>query len=457
MKENILHIDKVLIANRGEVALRIIRTLKEMDIKSVAIYSAADKFCAHVQAADEALCIGPQNPKESYLNIEAIITAAKITKAQAIHPGYGFLAENVAFAKAVEDAGLIFIGPNSQTILELGQKAHAKLLAKKRGVPLIPGSKGIVDKKDSLKEAEKIGFPIMIKAALGGGGKGMRVAWTKRDFSYAFDTASAEAQNAFGNGQVYFEKLILNPRHIEVQVAADNYGNAIAFAERDCSMQRHHQKLIEESPSPFVNATLRKKLQSAALDLIKEANYKGLGTVEFLLDEDHNFYFMEVNTRLQVEHPITERVCGSLDLVKIQIEIAQGKKLSLTQEQAQNITCHAIEHRINAEDFENNYLPDPGDIKEISWPGGIGVRIDSHIYPNYSVPPFYDSLIAKLIISAPTRKDAIKRGLRALGEFKVKGIKTTIDLHKILLQNEDFINGNAKTGLIEKILDEHKK
>ena len=457
MKENILHIDKVLIANRGEVALRIIRTLREMDIKSVAVYSAADKFCAHVQAADEALCIGPQNPKESYLNIEAIITAAKITKAQAIHPGYGFLAENVAFAKAVEDAGLIFIGPNSQTILELGQKAHAKLLAKKSGVPLIPGSKGIVDKKDSLKEAEKIGFPIMIKAALGGGGKGMRVALTKRDFSYAFDTASAEAQNAFGNGQVYFEKLILNPRHIEVQVAADNYGNAVAFAERDCSMQRHHQKLIEESPSPFVNATLRKKLQSAALDLIKEANYKGLGTVEFLLDEERNFYFMEVNTRLQVEHPITERVCGSLDLVKIQIEIAQGKKLSITKEQAQNITCHAIEHRINAEDFENNWLPDPGDIKEISWPGGIGVRIDSHIYPNYSVPPFYDSLIAKLIISAPTRKEAIKRGLRALEEFKVKGIKTTIDLHKILLQNEDFINGNAKTGLIEKILDEHKK
>ena len=457
MKENILHIDKVLIANRGEVALRIIRTLREMDIKSVAVYSAADKFCAHVQAADEALCIGPQNPKESYLNIEAIITAAKITKAQAIHPGYGFLAENVAFAKAVEDAGLIFIGPNSQTILELGQKAHAKLLAKKSGVPLIPGSKGIVDKKDSLKEAEKIGFPIMIKAALGGGGKGMRVAWTKRDFSYAFDTASAEAQNAFGNGQVYFEKLILNPRHIEVQVAADNYGNAVAFAERDCSMQRHHQKLIEESPSPFVNATLRKKLQSAALDLIKEANYKGLGTVEFLLDEERNFYFMEVNTRLQVEHPITERVCGSLDLVKIQIEIAQGKKLSITKEQAQNITCHAIEHRINAEDFENNWLPDPGDIKEISWPGGIGVRIDSHIYPNYSVPPFYDSLIAKLIISAPTRKEAIKRGLRALEEFKVKGIKTTIDLHKILLQNEDFINGNARTGLIEKILDEHKK
>ncbi len=457
MTEEIKDIKKVLIANRGEVALRIIRTLREMDIKSVAIYSAADKFCAHVQAADEALCIGPQNPKESYLNIEAIITAAKITKADAIHPGYGFLAENVAFAKAVEDAGLIFIGPNSQTILELGQKAHAKLLAKKSGVPLIPGSKGIVAKKDALKEAQKIGFPIMIKAALGGGGKGMRVAWTKRDFSYAFDTASAEAQNAFGNGQVYFEKLILNPRHIEVQVAADNYGNAVAFAERDCSMQRHHQKLIEESPSPFVNATLRKKLQSAALNLIKEANYKGLGTVEFLLDEDHNFYFMEVNTRLQVEHPITERVCGSLDLVKIQIEIAQGKKLSVTKEQAQNITCHAIEHRINAEDFENNWLPDPGDIKDISWPGGIGVRIDSHIYTNYCVPPFYDSLIAKLIISAPTRKEAIKRGLRALEEFKVKGIKTTIDLHKILLQNEDFINGNARTGLIEKILDEHKK
>jgi acetyl-CoA carboxylase biotin carboxylase subunit len=457
MKENILNFDKVLIANRGEVALRIIRTLKEMDIKSVAVYSEADRFCAHVQAADEALCIGPQNPKESYLNIEAIITAAKISKAQAIHPGYGFLAENVAFAKAVEDAGLVFIGPNSQTILELGQKAHAKLLAKKSGVPLIPGSKGIVAKKDSLKEAQKIGFPIMIKAALGGGGKGMRVAWTKRDFSYAYDTASAEALNAFGNGQVYFEKLILNPRHIEVQVAADNYGNAIAFAERDCSMQRHHQKLIEESPSPFVNATLRKKLQSAALNLIKEAGYKGLGTVEFLLDEEHNFYFMEVNTRLQVEHPITERVCGSLDLVKIQIEIAQGKKLAITKEQAQNITCHAIEHRINAEDYQNNWLPDPGDIKDISWPGGIGVRVDSHIYTNYSVPPFYDSLIAKLIISAPTREEALKRSMRALEEFKVKGIKTTIDLHKLLLQNEDFIKGNAKTGLIEKILNEHEK
>lgn len=457
MKETILKIDKVLIANRGEIALRIIRTLREMDIKSVAIYSAADKFCAHVKAADEALCIGPQNPKESYLNIEAIITAAKISKADAIHPGYGFLAENVTFAKAVEEAGLIFIGPKAQTILELGQKAHAKLLAKKSGVPLIPGSKGIVSKKDSLKEAQKIGFPLMIKAALGGGGKGMRIAWTKRDFPFAFDTASAEAQNAFGNGQVYFEKLILNPRHIEVQVAVDNYGNAIAFVERDCSMQRHHQKIIEESPSPFVNAALRKKLQNAALNLIKEANYTGLGTVEFLLDEDHNFYFMEVNTRLQVEHPITEMVCGSLDLVKIQIEIAQGKKLSITKEQAQNITCHALEHRINAEDYQNNWLPDPGDIKDISWPGGIGVRIDSHIYNNYSVPPFYDSLIAKLIISAPTRKEALKRSARALEEFKVKGIKTTIDLHKILLQNQDFTNGNAKTGLIEKILNEHKK
>lgn len=457
MKENLLAINKILIANRGEVALRIIRTLKEMGIKSVAVYSAADKYSAHVKAADEALCIGPQNPKESYLNIDAIITAAKITKAQAIHPGYGFLAENVAFAKAVEENGLIFIGPKAQTILELGQKAHAKLLAKKSGVPLIPGSKGIVSKKDSLKEAEKIGFPIMIKAALGGGGKGMRVAWTKRDFPFAFDTASAEAQNAFASDQVYFEKLILNPRHIEVQIAADNYGNAIAFAERDCSMQRHHQKLIEESPSPFVTPALRKKLQNAALNLIKEAGYIGLGTVEFLLDEEHNFYFMEVNTRLQVEHPITELVCGSIDLVKIQIEIAQGKKLSLTKEQAQNITCHAIEHRINAEDYQNDWLPDPGDIKDICWPGGLGVRVDSHIYTNYSVPPFYDSLIAKLIISAPTRQEALKRSARALEEFKVQGIKTTIDLHKLLLANEDFIAGNGKTDLIEKILNEHKK
>lgn len=446
--------NKVLIANRGEIALRVIRTLKETDIKSVAVYSDADKFSLHVKEADEAVCIGPGPSRESYLNINAVISAALLTKADAIHPGYGFLSENARFAQAALDAGIIFIGPAPEAILQLGEKSRARELAISVDVPVIPGSDGVVQ-KNHLEAARKIGFPIMIKATMGGGGRGMRAVFGEEDFRAALDTAQAEAQAAFGDNRVYFEKLIQNPRHIEVQLAADNYGNVVAFAERDCSMQRKNQKLIEESPSPFVNAQIRAKLCQAAIRLAKAANYTGVGTVEFLMDENRNFYFMEVNTRLQVEHPVTELVSG-FDLVKIQIDIAEGRKLGITQAQAQAINCHAIEHRVNAEDCARNFLPCPGAIDEWTLPGGLGVRIDSHVYAGYTIPPFYDSLIAKLIVWAPERKTAIKRAKRALGEFTVNGVKTTIPLHKTILDNADFVAGNMNTGLLEKILKAEK-
>ena len=448
---------KVLIANRGEIALRVIRTLKEMGIKSVAIYSEADRNSLHVRMADEAVCIGAAPSPLSYLNMDAIVTAGKITGADAVHPGYGFLSENADFAKAVTKAGMTFIGPTAHSIEMLGVKSTAREIAVRAGVPITPGSDGIVG-KNFREVARKIGFPIMIKATLGGGGKGMRACLKEEDLELMMETAQGEARANFGDDRVYFEKLVLNPRHIEVQVAADNYGNVVAFAERDCSMQRRHQKLVEESPSPFVDGKTRQKLQEAAAKLIKAADYRGVGTVEFLMAPTKEFYFMEVNTRLQVEHPVTEAVCGQ-DLVKMQIQIAQGEPLQLTQAEAGKVRCHAIEHRINAEDSAHNFMPCPGTLTEWIPAGGLGVRIDSHMYNGYTIPSYYDSLIAKLIVTAPSREKLLKRSERCLREFVIEGIKTTIPFHQKILANEDFRQGNMDTGLIERMMkaDESKK
>ncbi|WP_428050365.1 acetyl-CoA carboxylase biotin carboxylase subunit [Candidatus Avelusimicrobium caledoniensis] len=446
---------KVLIANRGEIAVRVIRTLKEMNIKSVAIYSQADRNSLHVRMADEAVCIGPARSAQSYLNIDAVITAAKITGADAIHPGYGFLSENEEFAAAVEQAGLTFIGPSAQTISMLGVKSTAREIAVKAGVAVTPGSDGVVGKNYHAL-ARKIGFPLMIKAALGGGGKGMRACLQEEDLDRMMTTAKAEARANFGDDRMYFEKLILNPRHIEVQVAADNYGNVVAFAERDCSLQRRHQKLVEESPSPFVDAKTRTQLQEAACKVVKAAKYCGVGTVEFLMAPTKEFYFMEVNTRLQVEHPVTEEVCGQ-DLVKLQIQIAQGEKLPLSQKEAAVINCHAIEHRINAEDSEHNFAPCPGTVTEWIPAGGLGVRVDSHVYSGYAIPTYYDSLIAKLIVTAPDRARLLARSRRTLGEFVVGGVKTTIPFHQKIVANPDFISGNTDTGLIERMIKQEKE
>ena len=448
---------KVLIANRGEIALRVIRTLKEMNIRSVAVYSEADRNSLHVRMADEAVCIGAAPSSMSYLNIDALVTAAKVTGADAVHPGYGFLSENADFANAVTKAGMTFIGPTAHAIEMLGVKSTAREIAIKAGVPITPGSDGIVG-KNYHAVAKKIGFPIMIKATLGGGGKGMRACLKEEDLDLMMKTAQGEARANFGDDRVYFEKLVLNPRHIEVQVAADNYGNVVAFAERDCSMQRRHQKLVEESPSPFVDPKTRQKLQEAAAKLIKAANYRGVGTVEFLMAPTKEFYFMEVNTRLQVEHPVTEAVCGQ-DLVKMQIQIAQGEPLHITQTEAGKVLCHAIEHRINAEDSEHNFMPCPGILTEWIPAGGLGVRVDSHMYNGYTIPSYYDSLIAKLIVTAPDRERLLKRSERCLTEFAIGGVKTTIPFHQKILANNDFRQGNMDTGLIERMMkdDEGQK
>ena len=445
---------KVLIANRGEIALRVIRTLKEMGIASVAVYSEADRSSLHVRLADEAVCIGPASSAKSYLNIDAIITAAKITGADAVHPGYGFLSENADFAQAVAQAGMTFIGPIAAAIRLLGVKSKAREIAVKGGVAVTPGSNGVVG-KNFREIAKKIGYPIMIKASLGGGGKGMRACLAEKDLERMMKTAQAEARANFGDERVYFEKLVLNPRHIEVQVAADNYGNVVAFVERDCSMQRRHQKLLEESPSPFVTPTVRKKLQEAAIKLVKAAKYQGVGTVEFLMAPNKEFYFMEVNTRLQVEHPVTEAVCGQ-DLVKMQIQIAQGEPLHITQAQAGVVRCYAVEHRINAEDSTRNFTPCPGTIEEWIPAGGLGVRVDSHMYTGYTIPTYYDSLIAKLIVTAENRQALLARSRRALNEFIVNGVYTTIPFHKKIVNHPDFIAGNTDTGLIERMLAEKK-
>ena len=443
--------NKVLIANRGEIALRVIRACKELGIKTVAVYSEADKDSLHVRFADEAICIGKPKSSESYLNIPAIISAAEVADVDAIHPGYGFLSERAHFAEICESCKITFIGPPPLAITKMGDKSVAKDTARQAKVPTVPGSNGVVrNEQDAIKIAEKIGYPVMIKASAGGGGKGMRIAHNRPSLVSSLQMAQTEAQAAFGNNEVYIEKYIDGARHIEVQVLADKFGNTIHLRERECSIQRRHQKLIEETPSPAINNKTREKMGEAAVKAAKAVGYHSVGTVEFILDKDGSFYFMEMNTRIQVEHPITELITG-VDLVKEQIRIAAGEKLKLAQK---DISCngHAIECRINAEDPDNNFMPSPGKVTMYHPSGGIGVRVDSHLYTGYSVPPYYDSLIAKLIVHADDRRQAIARMRRALGEFIVEGIKTTIPFHLRVLDNPNFQKGEYSTKFIEEKL-----
>ena len=437
---------KVLIANRGEIALRVIRTCKEMGIKTVAVYSKADADSLHVRFADEAVCIGPAASSESYLSIPNIIAAAEITNADAIHPGYGFLSENAKFSRICAEHGIKFIGATGEQIDKMGDKATAKETMKLAGVPCVPGSEGILDSLEhARKTAKKIGYPVMMKATAGGGGKGMRAIFEESELEGAWKSARRESAAAFGNDGMYMEKLILEPRHIEIQVIGDSYGKACHLSERDCSVQRRHQKLVEETPSPFMTDKLRKKMGDAAVKAAEFIAYEGAGTVEFLVDKDRNFYFMEMNTRIQVEHPITEQVVG-FDLIREQIKVAAGEKIS-----GKNYfpEMHSIEVRINAEDAFNDFRPSPGMIASFHAPGGHGVRLDTHCYSGYMIPPFYDSMIAKLIVTARTRDEAIDKLERALGEFVIEGVKTTIPFQQQLLQNEDFRRGVYTTKFME--------
>jgi acetyl-CoA carboxylase, biotin carboxylase subunit len=436
---------KILIANRGEIALRIIRTCREMGIRTVAIYSTADRESLHVRFADEAVCVGPPSSKDSYLNVPRIMAAVEITNADAIHPGYGFLAENADFAEVCLEYGIKFIGPTPLQIRKMGDKITAKETMIKAGVPVIPGSEGLVrDLKQGLKLAKDIGYPIILKATAGGGGKGMRIVWKDEDFESAWSMARNEARNAFGNDGMYIEKYIEEPRHIEIQVIGDQFGNACHLSERDCSIQRRHQKLVEESPSPFVDQELRERMGEAAVKAAKAINYEGVGTIEFLVDKHRNFYFMEMNTRIQVEHPVTEEVIDH-DLIKEQIKVAAGIPIS-----GENYypMMHAMECRINAEDPYADFRPSPGKITSFHTAKGHGVRVDTHVYAGYQVPPYYDSMIAKLICRARTREECIRKMERALEEFVVEGIKTTIPFHKKLMKNEDFLSGNFHTGFL---------
>lgn len=438
--------NKILIANRGEIALRVIRTCKELGIKTVAVYSEADRDSLHVTFADEAVCIGPPPSKESYLKIPLIISAAQITGADAIHPGYGFLAENADFSEICAESNIKFIGPTPEMIRAMGDKSFAKDTMKKHGVPVIPGSDGIVKNQAQAKEmAKEIGFPIIIKASAGGGGKGMRIVKAESDFDNSFQMARTEAEAAFGNPDVYLEKYVENPRHVEIQVMGDSFGNVYHYGERDCSVQRRHQKLIEESPSPALDDNLRNKMGEAAILGAKAVNYEGAGTIEFLLDKHKNFYFMEMNTRIQVEHPVTELVY-KVDLVRQQILVAAGEKIETLPQKPEG---HAIEFRINAEDPANGFRPSPGSIQSLHFPGGFGIRIDSHVYQSYKIPPYYDSLISKLIVWGKNRHDAITRAGRALEEFTIEGIKTTIPFHLQVLKDERFISGNFDTHFLE--------
>lgn len=439
--------NKILIANRGEIALRVIRTCKEMGIKTVAVYSEADRDSLHVTFADEAVCIGPPFGKDSYLKIPSIISAAQVTGADAIHPGYGFLAENASFSEICQESNIKFIGPSPEMIRAMGDKAFAKDTMKKNEVPVIPGSDGVMENVDQAKSiAKEIGFPVIIKASAGGGGKGMRIVWEEADFQKAFQTARTEAEAAFGNGDVYIEKFIENPRHIEIQIMGDQHGTVYHYGERDCSIQRRHQKLIEESPSPAVDEELRNKMGEAAIRGAHSVNYEGAGTIEFLLDKHGNFYFMEMNTRIQVEHPVTEFVYD-VELVRQQILVAAGEKIEAKPKKPHG---HAIEFRINAEEPDNNFRPSPGKITSLHFPGGFGIRLDSHIYQSYSIPPYYDSLIAKLIVWGTDRQYAIMRGKRALNEFIVEGIKTTAPFHLKVLEDPRFMSGNFDTSFLEK-------
>lgn len=432
---------KLLIANRGEIAVRIIRACREMGIASVAVYSEADKESLHVQLADEAVCIGPAASSKSYLNMERLISAALVTGADAIHPGFGFLSENAAFAECCEKCGITFIGPPSSVIRSMGNKQEARNTMLKAAVPVIPGTEtSVYDGETGKKLAEEIGYPVMIKAALGGGGKGMRTAFSPEEFLRAFQTAQKEAIASFGDGTMYIEHFVENPRHIEFQILADKEGNVIHLGERDCSVQRNHQKMIEESPSPAVPEELRKKMGEAAVKAAKAAHYENAGTIEFLLEKNGSFYFMEMNTRIQVEHPVTECVTG-LDLIKEQIKIASGERLSVTQEDVK-IQGHAIECRINAENPQKGFRPSPGKISELHLPGGQGVRVDTDIYPGCTVSPYYDSMLAKLIVYGKNREEAIAKMISALGEVWVEGIDTNVDYQFEILHHPDYQSGN---------------
>ncbi|NQY66964.1 MAG: acetyl-CoA carboxylase biotin carboxylase subunit [Flavobacteriales bacterium] len=437
---------KVLIANRGEIALRVIRTCREMGIKTVAVYSTADTESLHVKFADEAVCIGPSASIDSYLNIPSVIAAAEITNADAIHPGYGFLSENSKFSKICAEHNIKFIGPSDKMIDKMGDKATAKATMKKAGVPCVPGSIGLVDTlKIAVKEAQKIKYPVILKATAGGGGKGMRLAWDESELEGAWDAARKEAKAAFANDDMYLEKYIEEPRHIEIQIIGDMYGNVSHMSERDCSIQRRHQKLLEETPSPFMTKDLRKRMGDAAVLAGTFIKYEGVGTVEFLVDKHRNFYFMEMNTRIQVEHPITEEVVN-FDLIKEQIKVAAGEKVSGKHYIPE---FHSIECRINAEDPSQNFRPSPGTIVTLNKPGGLGVRIDSHIYNGYTIPPYYDSMIAKLITTARTREEALNKMDRCLSEFVIEGVKTTIPFHKALINDPDFRAGNYTTKFMD--------
>ena len=438
--------NKILIANRGEIALRVIRTCREMGIKTVAVYSKADADSLHVRFADEAVCIGPAPSSESYLKIPNIIAAAEITNADAIHPGYGFLSENAKFSKICEEHKIKFIGASAQMIQQMGDKATAKATMKAAGVPTIPGSEGIIESFDECKKlAKKAKYPVMLKATAGGGGKGMRAVWKEEDLKKSWEDARQESKAAFGNDDMYLEKLIEEPRHIEIQIVGDAFGKACHLSERDCSVQRRHQKLTEETPSPYMTDRLREQMGAAAVKAAEFIKYEGAGTVEFLVDKHRNFYFMEMNTRIQVEHPITEQVID-FDLIAEQIKVAAGKPIEGKNYMPK---LHSIECRINAEDPYNDFRPSPGIIKTLHTPGGHGVRLDTHVYGGYMIPPHYDSMIAKLITTAQTREEAINKMKRALDEFVIEGVKTTIPFHRQLMDHPEYVAGNYTTKFME--------
>jgi len=444
-------IQKILIANRGEIALRIVRACRELGIRTLAVYSEADVQSLHVQLADEAICIGGPRSADSYLRADRIISAAEIADVEAIHPGYGFLSENSKFAEQCESCNIKFIGPKSKSIKIMGDKAVARETVRKAGVAIVPGSEGPVEGEgEAVKVARKIGYPIIVKAVSGGGGRGMRIAHNDVSFAKEYHTARTEAEKAFGDSSVYIEKYIQNPRHIEFQILADSHGKVLHLGERDCSVQRRHQKLIEETPSPFLTSDLRKRMGKAAVRAAEAAEYESAGTIEFIVDAKGDYYFIEMNTRIQVEHPVTEEVTG-IDLIKEQIRIAAGEKLNFDQKDIE-FRGHAIECRINAEDPARNFTPSPGTIGLYYAPGGHGVRVDSHVYSGYTIPPYYDSLIGKLIAHGDSRKMALERMYRALSEYLIRGIKTTIPLHKAILSDPAFITGKATTGYLEEFL-----
>lgn len=441
--------NKILIANRGEIALRIIRACRELGIKTVAVYSTADKNSLHAQIADEAICIGPPATKDSYLNTKAIIAACEITGAEAIHPGFGFLSENSGFVRLCEKCGIKWIGPDAQAMDAMGDKANAKKTMIEADVPVVPGSDGVVtDIEQAKKISEEIGYPVMVKASAGGGGRGIRMVETPDELEAAITAAQQEAQQFFGNGDVYIEKFIVNPRHVEIQLIADEHGNVVYLGERDCSCQRRNQKVLEESPSPIMTEDLRRRMGEAAVRAAKKCGYYNAGTVEFLVDKDRNFYFMEMNARIQVEHPVTEMVTG-IDLIKEQLRVASGETLSFTQDDIK-LSGHVIECRINAEDPAKNFRPCPGKIASIHTPGGFGVRIDTAVYQGYEIPPFYDSMIAKLIVKGRNRAEAISKMKVALGEFLIEGVTTNVDFQLRLLRDKDFENGDIDISFLNR-------